>query len=301
MKWLGLEIASKLAINMKLSTITKNRNMPGIGVSIVCYNSDIVLLLQVIEKLFEATEFARKQGSVGVLELYLVNNGPHYWVRELEDLLKKVKFPNCFILAAVISGHGNVGYGRGHNLAFARASQKYHLVLNPDVLLGREAFAEAISFMNHHPDVGLLAPAVTDGRGRPLYLCKRYPSVFNLGLRAFAPDSVKRLFQRRLDHYEMRDCLGEQVLFDVPLVSGCFMWFRRSVFSRLGGFCGDYFLYFEDYDLSLRAARFARTAYVPRVRIVHFGGNAARKGFRHMVLFLRSAVTFFNHHGWRWL
>ena len=94
---------------------------------------------------------------------------------------------------------------------------------------------------------------------------------------------------------------SNQVLFDVPLVSDCFMWFRRSGYVRLGGFCEDYFLYFEDYDLSLRTAGLARTAYVPRVQIIHFGGHGARKGFRHVALFLRSAAIFFRQHGWRWL
>jgi GT2 family glycosyltransferase len=200
-----------------------------------------------------------------------------------------------------IAGHGNIGFGSGHNLTLDRHDYDYHLVLNPDVLLERTALLSGLGYLAEHPDVGLLAPRVLDGTGRQQYLCKRYPSVLDLLLRGFAPPSLRRIFGKRLDRYELRDRIGDHVVMDVPIVSGCFMLFRRPVLTRLEGFSPAYFLYFEDFDLSLRIAKIARTAYVPDVRITHFGGHAARKGKRHVKLFARSALTFFNRHGWKWL
>ena len=52
-------------------------------------------------------------------------------------------------------------------------------------------------------------------------------------------------------------------------------------------------------DLSLRLGREARVAYVPEARIVHHGGEAARKGPRHVGWFIASAWRFFTRHGWR--
>ena len=40
-------------------------------------------------------------------------------------------------------------------------------------------------------------------------------------------------------------------------------------------------------------------AYVPAARIVHHGGEASRKGLRHVAWFLRSAWRFFATHGWK--
>jgi GT2 family glycosyltransferase len=60
-------------------------------------------------------------------------------------------------------------------------------------------------------------------------------------------------------------------------------------------------LYFEDFDISLRASEITRIAYVPEVRIIHDGGNAAKKGAWHIRQFLRSAVTFYASHGVRLL
>lgn len=199
----------------------------------------------------------------------------------------------------LIAGHGNVGFGRGHNLALDRIG-RHHLVLNPDIEIDPEALAAALAFMQAHPDCGLLTPAAFFADGTRQYLCKRYPTVLDLLLRGFAPRALRRFFSARLDRYEMRDQIGDTVAWDPPIVSGCFMLFRGDVFRRLGGFDPRFFLYFEDFDLSLRAGRITRLAYVPTVRIVHHGGNAARKGLRHIGMFGRSAFTFFSKHGWRW-
>jgi GT2 family glycosyltransferase len=77
------------------------------------------------------------------------------------------------------------------------------------------------------------------------------------------------------------------------------MVLRTALFRRIGGFDPRFFLYFEDYDLSLRVGREAAVAYVPSVRIVHHGGEAARKGRRHVAWFVRSAWRFFATHGWK--
>jgi hypothetical protein len=126
--------------------------------------------------------------------------------------------------------------------------------------------------------------------------------VLDLLLRGFAPYWLRRHFGARLDYYEMRDLINERdLVWDPPIVSGCFMLFRTEVLKRLGGFDPRFFLYFEDFDLSLRAGEVARIAYVPSVRIVHHGGGAARKGLRHVRMFVVSAVRFFNKQGWRWM
>ena len=126
------------------------------------------------------------------------------------------------------------------------------------------------------------------------------PAVFDLFLRGFAPRWLRQRFAARLGRYEMRDVIGDQVVWDPPLVSGACMLFRTAVLREAGGFDPRFFLYFEDYDLSLRVARKTRIAYVPAVKVVHHGGHAARKGLRHIGLFVRGAATFFRLHGWKW-
>jgi hypothetical protein len=163
-----------------------------------------------------------------------------------------------------------------------------------------DALRAGLEFLATHPDSGLVAPTAFDQKGQRQYLCKRYPTVLDFALRGFAPVKLRQHFKTRLDRYEWRDLDNAIVQWDPPITSGCFMLSRRVVLQQIGGFDPDYFLYFEDFDLSLRLATVTRLVYVPTVQIVHLGGHAARKGIRHIYWFIRAAALFFHRHGWRW-
>ncbi|WP_306150186.1 MULTISPECIES: glycosyltransferase family 2 protein [unclassified Roseibium] len=195
-------------------------------------------------------------------------------------------------------GHGNIGFGRAHNLALSETGT-FHLVLNPDIEMAEEALVNGLKFLEEHTDCGLITPHACWPDGTRQYLCKRYPALFDLLLRGFAPAFLKNLFSDRLARYEMSEETGEDVFWDPPIVSGCFMLFRGETYRQLGGFDPRFFLYFEDFDLALRAGKVTRTAYVPAVRIVHEGGHAARKGLTHIKLFAKSALLFYRLNGFK--
>ncbi|CAB3758238.1 glycosyl transferase [Burkholderia sp. MSh2] len=272
-----------------------------LSISVVAYRPEPVLLERTLSTLLEALHALRKApqpvNCERLARFYLVDNGdtdvPQAWRDRLEQA--GVDFE-------VLRGHGNVGYGRGHNLAIERSDSVFHLVLNPDVLCQPDTLAAASELMAAYPEIGLVVPEVRDQDGSIQYLCRRYPKVLDLLLRGFAPQSIRRLFKGRLERYEMREeCATAQDVWGPAIVSGCFMFYRSSVLRKLAGFDPRYFLYFEDYDLSLRTAEVARIVYSPRVRIVHFGGGAARKGWLHIRLFVASAIRFYNRFGWRWI
>jgi GT2 family glycosyltransferase len=273
-----------------------------IAISVVCYAPDFSIVRQTLESLDRALGCVAQHGQLRHFRLFLIDNGPDPGLtRSLPGLLASTRLIGKPGAVELITGHGNVGFGAGHNLTIHRHDCDYHLVLNPDVLLERTALLQGLDYLARHPAIGILAPSVCDGAGNQQYLCKRYPSVLDLLLRGFAPPALRSLFRKRLDRYELRDLIGGDVVLDVPIVSGCFMLFRSSALREVAGFSQDYFLYFEDFDLSLRLAEITRIAYVPAVKITHFGGQAARKGKSHVKLFARSALTFFNRHGWKWL
>jgi len=261
-----------------------------LSVSIVLYQSSSEEFAATLRALAKAV--SRVSGWLPV-RLFLINNDPAA-TEQGSDLFSCADGMQVDYLC----GHGNVGFGAGHNLVLEKIGG-FHLILNPDAELAEDALENALAFMKRHPDCGLLSPFATWEDGRRQYLCKRYPTILDLLLRGFAPAFVKRLFKNRLDYYEMYGVTEEKMVWDPPIISGCFMLFRCDVLQRLGGFDPAYFLYFEDFDLSLRAAKITRLAYVPSVRIVHHGGHASRKGFRHIAMFGRSALRFFRTHGWR--
>lgn len=254
-----------------------------ISICIVIFKPDRVVLERTVVSLRNA--LARL--SPRLARLYIVDNSAelsdHDWLREM---LRGLTYE-------IIAGHGNVGFGSANNMVLDRIG-KFHLVLNPDVEMEPEALEHGLAFMLDNPDCGLSTPEAFNPDGSKQYLCKRYPAVFDLLLRGFAPSWVRDYFCDRLQRYEMRDQAADIVGWDPPIVSGCFMLFRGDVFRKLNGFDPRYFLYFEDFDVSLRTGKVSRIAYVPAIRIVHGGGNAARKGPWHIWQFARSAAIFYS-------
>ena len=205
----------------------------------------------------------------------------------------------------LVSGHGNIGYGSAHNLVLASVKSDYHLMLNPDVTLDKQCLAEGIIYLAKHDTAVMAAPMAFHENGERQYLCKRYPCVLTLFVRGFLPAWLHKPFAKRLASYEMRELAchkrEESAESEVPIISGCFMLCRTRALDAINGFDKRYFLYFEDFDLSLRMARQGKIVYVPSMQIIHGGGNAAKKGLNHIFMFVRSGIRFFNSHGWCWL
>ena len=273
--------------------------MASLSISIVTYQQEEGPLRECLGSLGSAIDYARQQGSITDCSLTIIDNSTDTPIQqELAKLLDTAwHLPGT--VPQLLTTQQNLGYGKAHNLAITGSSRDYHLVLNPDVVLDREALHNAVRFMQAHERTVLLTPNVRNADGKQEYLNKNYPDMTSLLLRGFAPAFIKKRFAARISRYELRDTDPAQVRHDILLASGCFMFCKTAILQQVGGFSDSYFLYFEDYDLSMRIRELGEIAYTPDVRIVHYGGNAAKKGYRHIFMFLRSAVTFFNQHGWK--
>lgn len=273
-----------------------------LAVSVVVFHPDRAWLETTLESLAAAIEFARQAGMLQRARVFLVDNSATGNASPWSALLEaKFSAHAGWLETRTLAGQGNLGYGAANNLALKQATEAdYLLVLNPDVRLDIAAVASAIAFLTLDSGCGMVTPVANAPDGTALFLVKSYPRVWVLAVRGFAPLWLKDLLRRRLDAYERADRPHDSPLSDVTLASGCFLMIRRNVFDRAGGFDPAFFMYFEDFDLSYRISRFAAVARVPECRIVHAGGGAAGKGLAHTRMFMRSALRFFNKHGWRW-
>jgi GT2 family glycosyltransferase len=271
-------------------------------VSIVTCRSDPTLLERCLHTLASALDVARARSVVNSVAVALIDNSEDAKIAAEVTRLGRLALGSSDVQLHFLHDHANIGYGVAHNLMLHGTGADYQLVLNPDVELAPNALAEAIGWCDAHPEIGAVAPAVTQPDGTPDFLCKRYPAALDLLLRGFAPPFVKRLFRRRLDRYELRDVIDPDnrlPVLGLPLMSGCCMLVRRKAIDATGGFDPKFFLYFEDFDWSLRLGKFAQTAYLPSFRAVHHGGGAAGKGWQHIRWFATSAFRFYGKHGWR--
>lgn len=193
----------------------------------------------------------------------------------------------------------NLGFGAAHNLILQKMSghANFHLVLNPDVEFGPEVIPALIEAHKKLANPGLVAPLITYPDGSIQHLCKLTPSPFDLFARRFIPGFLRALWKRRFAAYEMRNFDYSNTL-RVPILSGCFTFFRDEVYQRIGGFDERFFLYLEDVDLSRRVGKTYINWHYPHVRIVHHYQKGSYKNLNMLKLHLTSAFKYFNKWGW---
>ncbi|GAB5414650.1 MAG: glycosyltransferase family 2 protein [Congregibacter sp.] len=281
--------------------ITDATAAPTLAVSIVLYESALDRLELTLRSLSESLEYALQQGALARASVCVVDNAScDAYRKALKNLMHTVMSdPLPRVHWDIVYGERNVGFGAGHNQALGSRESDYYLVLNPDVELAGTAIAQALAALRD-TEVVAINPLSRRADGNREYLCKRYPSVFTLFLRGFIGGRGGRWFAPRLARYEYRD-RSETEAWPARLLSGACLVCRGPAFRAVGGFDPRFFMYFEDFDLSRRLASSGKLMFEPSVEIVHHGGNAARKGRRHIRMFLSSARRFFSRHGWRWV
>lgn len=268
-----------------------------LSITTVLYRCDNAQIQRFRDCLLESVRQLRNERPVARISLAIVDNA----ASEDGDCFSHL-FTRLHGIDAVrfIQPEKNLGYGRAHNLGIHQGSD-FHLILNPDVYLAPDALIAGLDYIQCHADIGMVTPYGVNDNNEPLFLSKRYPTVLDFLLRGFAPKALRKLFGKRLAHYEMHnEYQSNQVCNTVEIASGCCMLLRAELLQNLKGFCEDYFLYFEDFDLSVRLRQQTKIAFVPQMKIIHDGGHAARKGWWHILQFAQSGRLFFSRHGWRW-
>jgi len=264
-----------------------------LSVSIVVYELDASLLKRLLRSLLVA--FNEAHINTNSTTISVIDNGDN-----LSDLKSLVKSPALSGPAyRIISNEKNVGYGKAHNQVIEKEKSKYHLILNPDVILFPDSLKIGLNYLEGNPDTCAVSPQAYDEKGNRQYLCKTYPSLYKLLLRGFAPDWLKKCKQKGLHYYEMRDMVEANEAACVEIISGCFILCRTELLQKIRGFDPRYFLYFEDFALSIELGKLSKLVYLPEMRIKHFGGNSSRKGIKHIRMFAQSAFIFFNTYGWK--
>lgn len=252
-------------------------------ISIVTYNSKE--MFRVLDNLRETLATSRFHRIV----IFDNHSEPAYQdkLREYEDI------------ADIHFHESNEGFGFGHNYNLLEASAPYYLILNPDVIITKQALEELLALIKTEPDIGLVVPRVLYPDGTPQYLIRERVSVFDYALRFVPFNWVKKLFDKRLASYECRDLPTDRVS-QVRIGSGCCMLVRQEAFQAIGGFDPRYFMYFEDYDLCLELGKKNyRILYTPMTTIFHYYGKAAHKSYAMFKIFMRSMRQFFSKWGWK--
>jgi GT2 family glycosyltransferase len=249
---------------------------------IVLYKNDVTMLREAIDSFLNT--------ALNV-KLYLVDNSP---TNELKVLVTDHRIE-------YIHNPFNPGFGASHNVAIQKSFEldsDYHMVLNPDIYFDKGTLEKLCEFMDSNVDVGQLMPKVTYPNGDFQYLCKTNPTFFDLFARGFMPRFLKNIFQKRMGSYEYKDQDYDEIIYDVPYLSGCFMFLRTDTLKKVGFFDDKIFMYLEDADLTRRFLEVSRTAYYPVAHVYHHFAKLTHKELKFKWITVQSAFIYFNKWGW---
>ena len=170
----------------------------------------------------------------------------------------------------------NGGFGFGNNLgidrAYAAGSPAYFYLLNPDAQIRPGAIDALVRFMERHPEVGIAGSSFENPDGSDWPIAFRFPTLLSEIDTGLQIGVVTRVLSRWVVARHM-----SKTPKMVDWVSGASMMLRPQLLSAVGGFDENYFLYFEETDLSRRARVMGfETWYVPQSRVMHIAGQSTQ-------------------------
>jgi N-acetylglucosaminyl-diphospho-decaprenol L-rhamnosyltransferase len=172
----------------------------------------------------------------------------------------------------------NGGFAYGNNEAIRAAlagteKPEYVLLLNPDTLVRPGAIRALLEFMDMHPAAGIAGSRLEDPDGTPQRSAFRFHTVRS-ELEAGVRLGLVSVLLRR--HVVAPPVPAGEAPVRTDWVAGASMIVRRAVFEQAGLMDEGYFMYFEEVDFCLRAARRGWPCwYVPASRVVHLVGQSS--------------------------
>ena len=190
----------------------------------------------------------------------------------------------------------NLGFAGGNNEAAKHAEGEYLLLLNPDTVVLDVAIDKLVAFAASHEEAGLWGgrTVFADGSLNPMsawgrmtiwsLVCRALglSAIFS-GSRLFNPEAIAG-WDRGSDRF-------------VDILTGCFLLLKTDLWRKLDGFDPRFFMYGEEADLCLRAAKSGfRSLATGSATIIHYGGASERVRADKMVRLLKAKNQLIDRH-----
>jgi len=164
---------------------------------------------------------------------------------------------------------GNIGYGQACNYGAKNAKGDYLLFLNPDLILQDNLLEKLAKSYTH--STGLVSCFVKTYDGKTI--TNDFGKVDNLGrpIRCSKNDN--------------------------QLVNGCTVFCSKNIFSTLGGFSKNFFMYGEDTDLALKTLKLNKTnKVIDTTSVWHYGGGSQENKYQKIPHVLKSIFLIYIKH-----
>jgi len=190
-------------------------------------------------------------------EVIVIDNNSHDGSSEsIERDFPKVK---------IIQNRENIGFGKANNLGTKLASGKYLLLLNSDTVLINNSVKILFDFMEITPKAAVCGGNLYNEKNEPTISYSTYLPGLRLEINNLFYPFFKNLYKKR----NWQSNTSNKPIA-VGYVSGADMMINSALFRQQNGFDTDFFMYYEEAELTFRLKKAGYSAYnVPEAKIIH--------------------------------
>ncbi|MGL5000441.1 MAG: glycosyltransferase family 2 protein [Cetobacterium sp.] len=246
------------------------------SIIIVNYNT-LNLTRNTINSILEKTENLN-------YEIILVDNdskdGSKEFFKNKYENRNKIKF---------IESGSNLGFGKANNLGLRYSAGKYVFFLNSDTLLIDNSIKILFDFMEKNSEVGVCGANLYDENMNPVHSYDtKIPGIF-YDLKAFSKNIYSKITNKRLDFN-----YSEKII-EVGYITGADMFVRKKVLDEVGGFDPDFFMYYEESELTYRIKKSGyKIVNIPQAKIIHLEGKSFEFKETRFRMSTESKYKYFN-------
>lgn len=199
-------------------------------------------------------------------EILLVDNSPGHTLGKFNDLSGINVLPTTH----------NGGFAYGNNIGIRESTGEYILLLNPDIIVQRDAITTLLHFLETHQDVGMVAPRLTRPDGSLQLSCSRFPDWKMPFIRRTPVGRTP--FGKKYEYWYGLHDWNHKTEKDIDWVVGAAMMVRRRAIDDAGLLDEHFFMYVEDIDWCRRFwEKNWRVAYVPQASMIHVHTRASAR------------------------
>lgn len=196
------------------------------------------------------------------------NNSPDKKLPETERKFKRDNI-NFFYLEE------NVGFGKGCNYGFTKASGEYICFLNPDTIIKENIFLPILEVFKKDKSIGIVGPKQRTRSPFFDFSAGFYP---NLLFELFNLFGVGVFFEGFLVFWLTK--IRKNKILKVDWILGAAIFIKSRLFQSINGFDKDYFMFYEEVDLCKRVSNKGfKIIYCPQYSIHHIGSVSGKKDY----------------------
>lgn len=175
-----------------------------------------------------------------------------------------------FTQVHLIALKNNVGFSGANQIGTNSSRGDLLVFLNPDATIQSQFSVKVNNAFNANPDIGILGCRILDEDGTPERTEKAFPTFFSL---LYEHSLYKHLFPRSPSYRRfIMDDWDRTTPRVIDVIAGACFVMQQEVLTQIGGFDTEYFLYFEELDLSRRIQKIGKkTFFEPTIIVRHLG------------------------------